>query len=186
MKTDPNENLIPKIPEDVETRPIEVNVQSIGVSDEEQVFFTEEGDETEIQIWERKRLSKERHNVDETAIPIDAISEKNVDEITNFTQTLRRTNQTLLKQTRDLILLHFKSIIRKVEYSEEILQQDIRYKQYLKNLDRIVLKDEVITRQYYDETGQIKCHQVFLPKPLLKKLLFALHGTAQKQHGINT
>ena len=78
MEMDPNEKLILKIREGVETRPIEVNVQSAGVSEEEQVFFTEEGDETEEQIWEHKRLSKEGHKVDETVIQIHAITEINV------------------------------------------------------------------------------------------------------------
>ena len=50
LELDPNEKLILKIREDVENRPIEVKVQSAGVSEEEQVFFTEEGDETEEQI----------------------------------------------------------------------------------------------------------------------------------------
>ena len=94
---DPNEKLFLKIREDFGTRPIEVNVQSAGVSEEEQVFFTEEGDATEKQIWERKRLSEEGHKVDENVIQIDAISENNVDEITNFTQILPNftpTNQS--------------------------------------------------------------------------------------------
>ena len=47
MEMDPTEKLVLKIREDVETRPIEVNVQSAGVSEEEQVFFTEEDNETE-------------------------------------------------------------------------------------------------------------------------------------------
>ena len=53
IERDPNEKLkklILKIREDVATKPIEVNVQSAGVSQEEQVFFTEEDGETEEQI----------------------------------------------------------------------------------------------------------------------------------------
>ena len=42
MEMDPTEKLVLKIRADVETQPIEVNVQSAGVSEEEQVFFTEE------------------------------------------------------------------------------------------------------------------------------------------------
>ena len=84
----PDEKLVLKVREDVETRPIEENVQSVGVSEEEQVFFTENDDETEEQIWERK--------INVTIEQIDAISEKNVDEFTNFTQKLRRTNQIML------------------------------------------------------------------------------------------
>ena len=51
MEMDPTEKLVLKIRAGVETQPIEVNVQSAGVSEEEQVFFTEEENETEEQIW---------------------------------------------------------------------------------------------------------------------------------------
>ena len=139
---DPTEKLVLKKRADVETQPIEVNVQSAGVSDEEQVFFTEEDNETEEQIWERKRQSKTGIKVAETVIQIDAISENVVEEITNFTQKLRRTNQILLEQSKDQILLQLKAKIWNEEYSDEILQQDIRYRHYLNNLDQIVLKQQ--------------------------------------------
>ena len=185
MEMDPSEKLVLKIREDVETRPIEVNVQSAGVSEEEQIFFTEDDNETEEQIWKRKQQSKKGLIVPETVIQIDAISENTVEEITNFTQKLRRTNQILLEQSRDPILLQLRAKLQNEEYSEEILQQDIRYKYYLNNIDRIVLKDEIVTRQYYDETGQVKYHQILLPKHLLKELLQAIHGTAHRHPGIS-
>ena len=185
METDPREKLVLKIREDIETKPIEVNVQSAGVAEEEQVFFTEQDDETEAQIWERKKQSRTNPIDQEGVIQIDAISENIVDEITNFTQKLRRTNQILLEQSKDPILRQLKAKIQNEDYSEELLQQDIRYKHYLNNLDRIVLKDEIVTRQYYDETGQVKYHQVLLPKHLLRELLQALHGTAHKHPGIS-
>ena len=78
-----------------------------------------------------------------------------------------------------------KAKIQKEEYSEEIVQQDIRYKCYLNNIDRIVLKDQIVTRQYYDETGQIKHHQILLPKHLVQELLQAKHGTAHRHPGIS-
>ena len=185
MEMDPTEKLVLKIRADVETQHIEVNVQSAGESEEEQVFFTEEDNETEEQIWERKRQSKDGLKVTETVIQIDAISKTIVDEITNFTQKLRRTNQILLEQSKDPILLQLKAKIQNEEYSEEILQQDIRYRHYLNNLNRIVLKEEIVTRKYYDETGQIKYHQILLPKHLLKELLQAIHGTAHRHPGIS-
>ena len=55
----------------------------------------------------------------------------------------------------------------------------------MNNLDRIVLKDEIVTRKYYDETGQIKYHQILLPKHLLKEKLQAIHGTAHRHPGIS-
>ena len=90
-----------KIREDVEIRPIKVNLQSAGVSEEDQEFFTDEDDETEEQIWDSMKLSKMGHKVDETAIHTDAISENSVDEITNFTQKLPPTNQKLLEQAKN-------------------------------------------------------------------------------------
>ena len=185
MEMDPTEKLVLKIREDVETRPIEVNVQSAGVSEEEQVFFTGEDNETEHQIWDRKPQSIKGLMVPETVIQIDAISENTVEENTNFTQKLRRTNQILLEQSRDPILLQLKAKLQKEEYPEEILQQDIRYKDYLNNIDRIILKDEIVTRQYYDETGQVKYHQIFLQKHLLKELLHAIHCTAHRHPGLS-
>ena len=55
----------------------------------------------------------------------------------------------------------------------------------MNNLDRIVLKDEIVTRKYYDETGQIKYHQILLPKHLLKEKLQAIHCTAHRHPGIS-
>ena len=88
MEMDPTGKLVLKRREDVETKPIEVNVQSAGVS--------EEDSETEEQICERKLQSKKGLMAPETVILIDAIS-KNFVEITNFTQKLRKTNQKLLE-----------------------------------------------------------------------------------------
>ena len=185
MEMDPKEKLVLTIREDVETRPIEVNVQSAGVSEEEQVFFTEDDDETEAQIWERKNQRRNSHQNTDAVIHIDAISENSVDKITNFSQRLRRTNQILLEQSMDPTLLQLKAKMQNEEYSEEILLQDYRYKHYLNNWDRLVLKEEIVTRLYYDETGQVKYHQILLPKHLLTELLRALHGTAHKHPGIS-
>ena len=71
------------------------------------------------------------------------------------------------------------------EYSENLLHQDARYRHYANNLERIVLKDEILTRQYFDETGNVKYHQTLLPQHLLQELLQSLHGTAHKHPGIS-
>ena len=42
-----------------------------------------------------------------------------------------------------------------------------------------------MTRQYYDETGQIKYHQILLPKHLVQEILQAIHGTAHRHPGIS-
>ena len=42
-----------------------------------------------------------------------------------------------------------------------------------------------MTRQYCDESAQVKYHQILLPKHLLKELLQAIHGTAHRHTGIS-
>ena len=49
LEADPKDKLVMKIREDVQTLPIEKNVQSAGVSQEEQIFYTNDDDETEEQ-----------------------------------------------------------------------------------------------------------------------------------------
>ena len=167
MEMEPNGKLVLTIRADVETRPIEVNVQSAGVSEEEQIFFTKEDDETEAQIWQRKKQSRNNQHNTEAVIHIGAISENIVDKIRNFSQRLRRTNQILPEQSIDPVLQQLKAKIQNEEYSKDILLQDYRYKYFLNNLDRIVLIDRIVRRLFYDETGQVKYHQILLPKHLL-------------------
>ena len=121
----------------------------------------------------------------EPIIQIDASTENSVEEITIFTQKLRRTKQIILEQSKDQTLRQLKAKNQQEEYSEEFLQQDIRYKHYLHNFDRLVQKDEILKRHYYDETGHVNFHQLLLPKHLLKELLQAIHGTAHRHSGIS-
>ena len=56
-----------KIREDVQTLPIEINVQSAGVSQEEQIFYTNDDDETEEQFWARKEAIRKNPATDVTS-----------------------------------------------------------------------------------------------------------------------
>ena len=71
------------------------------------------------------------------------------------------------------------------EYSENVLQQDARHRHNANNLERIGVKEEILTRQYFDETGNIKYHQILLPQHLLQELLQSFHGTAHNHPGIS-
>ena len=71
------------------------------------------------------------------------------------------------------------------DYSENVLQQDARHRHYAINLERIVVKEEILTRQYFDETGNVKYHQILLSQHLLQELLQSLHGTAHMHPGIS-
>ena len=89
---------------------------------------------------------------------------------------LSRTNLIAAEQTKDWRLVQLKAKTQKEDYPEELLQQDVRYKRYLRNTERVVLRDEVLARQYFDETGQIKNYRVLLPQHLVAELLESLHG----------
>ena len=47
LEADPKDKLVMKIREDVQTLPIEINVQSSRVSQEEQILYTNDEDERE-------------------------------------------------------------------------------------------------------------------------------------------
>ena len=63
--------------------------------------------------------------------------------------------------------------------------QDHRYQHYCRQMDRLSVTDEIITRQYFDETGSVEYNQVLLPKHLVTELLESLHGKANKHPGIS-
>ena len=66
------------------------------------------------------------------------------------------------EQNNDVSLQQLKLKIQKEKYSEKILSQDTRYQHYLRQLDRMSIQGEIITRQYYDETGNVKYNQLLL------------------------
>ena len=57
---DPNEKIISKIREDIPTKPIQVNIESTGIAQEEPVFFdtTDQQETTEKELWTRKEKAR--------------------------------------------------------------------------------------------------------------------------------
>ena len=56
---------------------------------------------------------------------------------------------------------------------------------YSRNKKRIIIKDDILYRQYYNDIGEVSHLQVLLPGQLLKVLLQSLHGTTGKHSGIS-
>ena len=65
-----------------------------------------------------------------------------------------------------------------------LLATDRRFKHYKANEDRIILKDGLLFRKYYGETGGVKNYQLLLPKQLVNEVLRNLHGEFGKHPGI--
>ena len=154
------------------------------MSQEEQIFYTNDDDETEEQYWARKEAIRKNLAIDEPTVTIQTLSTNLVKQHPDIQVRLRKTNQIVIEQSKDAVLQQLKAKLLHEEYSEN-LQQDARYKHYANNLERIVLKDEILTRQNFDETGNVKYHQILLPQHLLQELLQSLHGTAHKHPGIS-
>ena len=60
LEISPKEKLILRIREDISITPIELNVQSAGVTEEEQIFYTDDDEETEEQILKRKQDARSK------------------------------------------------------------------------------------------------------------------------------
>ena len=70
LEADPKDKLVMKIREDVQTLPIEINVQSARVTQEEQIFYTNDDDETEEQYWARKEAIRKNQAINEPTVKI--------------------------------------------------------------------------------------------------------------------
>ena len=171
--------------EDVQTVPIEINVQSAGVSQEEQIFYTNDDDETEEQFWARKEAIRKNPPIEEPAVTIQTFSTNLVKQQPDIHVQLPKTNQVIIEQPKHAVIQQLKAKLLHEDYSENVLQQDALFRHNASNLERIVFKDEILTRQYFDETGNVKYHQILLPQHLLQELLQSLHGTAHKHPGIS-
>ena len=62
-----------KIREDVQTLPMKINVQKAGVSQEEQILYTNDDYETEEQFWARKEAIRRNPAIKETTIIIQTV-----------------------------------------------------------------------------------------------------------------
>ena len=185
LEADPKDKLVMKIREDVQTVPIEINVQYAGVSQEEQIFYTNDDDETEEQYWARKEAIRKHPAIDEHTVTIQTLSTNLTKQQHDIQLRLRKSNQIIIEQSKDAVLQQLRAKLLHEDYSGSLLQQDARYRHYANNLERNVIRDEILTRQHFDETGKVKYHQVLLPQHLLQELLQSLHGTAHKHPGIS-
>ena len=68
LEADPKDEQVMKIRKDVQAAPIKISVQSAGVSQEEQIFNTNDDDDG--QFWARKEAIRQNTAASETTITI--------------------------------------------------------------------------------------------------------------------
>ena len=182
-----------KIREDIQTTPIEVTTSSSDVADEEQIFFTSADDvkESEEQTLERKEQS--RQNAKQWAANEELLALKtSVKEFTKIDGNttsysmngIKATPRIRVEQDVDLVLKNLKLKILGQPFDEVLIMTDSRYKNYKANEDRLILKDGLLYRKYFGETGSVKYYQILIPKQLVKEVLRSLHGEFGKHPGI--
>ena len=175
LELDPNEKTILKIKEDIPTKPIEMNIESTGISQEETVFFdpTNQQETTEEELWKRK---EEARNAIPNDLPVITVSCYYANDlhkdatIVNIAQ-LTKPSRILIEQDSDPKLLNFKRKMLGLPFDEQILLNDARNMDYSRNKKRIIIKIDILYRQYYNDIGEVSHLQVILPGQLLKQLL---------------
>ena len=88
-----------------------------------------------------------------------------------------------VEQDVDLVRKNMNLKILGQPYDEVLMITDSRYKNYRANEDRIILKDGLLFRKYFGETGSVKYHQILIPKQLVEEVLRSLHGEVGKHPG---
>ena len=58
-------------------------------------------------------------------------------------------------------------------YDDVLLTTDRRFTHYKANEDRIILKDGLLLREHYGDTGSVKYYQILIPKQLITKTIIA-------------
>ena len=104
--------------------------------------------------------------------------------IVNIAQ-LTKLSRILVEQDSDPTLPNFKREMLGLPFDEQVLLIDARYMHYSRNKERIIIKDDILYRQYYNDIGEVSQLQVLLPGQLLKVFLQSIHGTACKHPGIS-
>ena len=184
----PKERVELKIRNDITVRPIQVNLQSTDVADEEQLFFLpEETIETEEEILLQKEQARQAaRDEDSTRIKL-AIKETNPIPINKASYTfgaIKEDARIRVEQDSDPV---FKTIKKKLiceEYDKHLLQTDTTAKRLLVHENRLIVRDGILMRKYYGECGQVTHHQILIPEHLITELLKALHGQMGKHPGI--
>ena len=167
LEMDPNEKTILKIRKDIPTRPIEVNIESPGIAQEEPVFVdtTNQEQTSEKEIWKRKQGARIAIPIHPPVITVScyyANDQHKDTTIVNIAQ-LTKPSRILNEQDSDPTLLNFKREMLGLPFDEQILLNDARYMHYSRNKKRIIIKGDILYRQYYNDIGEVNHSQVFSP-----------------------
>ena len=189
-EVDPTERLEMTIRNDINTKAIEVNIQSSGIVEEEQIYILPDDEFDENKLWEEKQNVRNQAQTETHNEPENDVSElqqfhKPTSGLVSVSSGYFRDNARIrLEQNNDIVLRNLRAKIEGDPFNENELASDYRYHHYLQNITRIEIKQEVLTRKYYTDTGAISHYQILLPIQLLDEFLQALHCHNSNHPGI--
>ena len=158
-----------------------MTTSSSDVADEEEIFFThaDDGKESEEQTLERKEQSRQNAtqwaaNEESPALKTSVKEFTKIDgNTTSYSMKGIKANARIrVEQDIDLVLKNMKLKILDQPYDEVLIMTDSRNKNYKTNEDRIILKDGLLFRKYFGETGAVKYYQTLIPKQLVEEADF--------------
>ena len=130
LEMNPNEKTILKIREDIPTKPVEVNIEFTGITQEEPVFSdtTDQEQTTEQELWKRK---EDARNVIPKEPPLITVSSFYANDLLKDTTfeiiaQLTKPSRILIEQDSDPTLLNFKREMLGLQFDEQILLNDAR------------------------------------------------------------
>ena len=153
-EVDPTEKLEMTIRNDIHTKAIEVNIQSTGIVEEEQIYILPDEEIDENQIWEEKQNIRNPAQIETHNDPENDVSElqqfhKSTSGLISCSSGHFRDNARIrLEQNKDIVLRNLRAKIEGHPFDENKLASDFRYQHYLQNITRIEIKQEVLTRNY--------------------------------------
>ena len=182
------------IKEDVQISPIEITTCSSEVAFEEQCFFTQTDDqnETDEQILQRREQSRKKAaewvvNQEPSSLKpsIKEFAKVDGNTMSYSFHRIKANARIRVEQDVDLVLKNPKLKILGQPHDDVLLTTDRRFKHYKANEDRIILKNGLLLRKNYGETGSVKYYQNLIPKQEVIEVLRSLHGEVGKHPGIN-
>ena len=191
------------IMDDIRTTPIQVNIQSSDVAEEQFFFMPDDDTETEEQFWERKLRACKKFtsgdkpppptsetttetttsNQEVTIFQTEVLVTRTSPETTNEDNDPLKTIRHFTPTSQDEILRNYTPRLLKGPYNEQLLASDARAARYIAHDRRIILKDGLLYRQYFDHTGKVKFLQILLSEHLIDSLILAHHGQERNTQG---
>ena len=151
LEPTPKEKVQLKLRDDILTSPIEVNLQSTDVADEEQLFFLpDEEEESEQEIVARKAHSKQRAIDDhekELSTKVTQVIKMPLNSAVYTLGAIKENARFRNEHDADPLLKALKRRILHEEYHKHLLRTEPRGRSLLRNGDRISMKDGVLMAQ---------------------------------------